>query len=77
MDIDSALRQLIAKGQTTIRANQLADLLWPNARHNNARGQVFNLASGVAGKMLARHKGVIRRSVGTWEIVSARLKEKT
>jgi hypothetical protein len=65
----SALRRIHARGQTRLSANCLADEMWPHARHDNANGQMFNLASGTAGRMLRRNRGCVEVRNRVWEIV--------
>lgn len=64
----AALRRLYDKGNRRIKANVLADELWPDCRSQNSNGQVFNLAAGVAGRMLRRYRGAFEVSKGVWEI---------
>lgn len=65
-----ALAELHRCGHEIVTAHQIAENMWPNARHNNANGQVFNLAAGVAGRMMERCKAVVRQADGrTWVIV--------
>ena len=73
MTLDDALRVLQDRGATVVSAQQVADVLWPNARHNNSNGQTMNLASGIAGRMLRRSRVAIEVSNRRWEIISARL----
>jgi len=47
----------------------LADELWPATRSHNTNGQVFNLAAGVAGRLLRRYRGCWEVSARQWEIV--------
>ena len=64
-----ALRSLYRKGYRRISAQCLADELWPEARSYNAHGQRFNLASGIAGRMLRRYRGCHEVGHRAWEIV--------
>ncbi len=65
----AALRRMLSRGQTRLSANCLAAELWPNARHNNAHGQSFNLAAGVAGRILRKYRGCHEVQNRVWEIV--------
>lgn len=65
----AALRRMVARGQTRLSANCLAAELWPDARHNNAHGQSFNLAAGVAGRILRKYRGCHEVQHRVWEIV--------
>lgn len=69
VDILDALRQLRDSGHRQIRANQVAEILWPDARAHNANGQTFNLASGIAGRMLRKCRAVHEVGGGEWWIV--------
>lgn len=73
MDLGSALHQFAASGRRIVSASQVADALWPNGRHHNARGQVMNLSAGVAGRMLRRCHAVIEISHQRWEIIPERI----
>ena len=64
-----ALRGMHREGTTRICADALADALWPGCRHNNSNGQSFNLASGIAGRMLRRWRGCHEVGNRVWEIV--------
>jgi hypothetical protein len=65
----AVLRRMLARGQTRLSANCLAAELWPDARHNNAHGQSFNLAAGVAGRILRKYRGCYEVQHRVWEIV--------
>jgi len=65
----SALARLHAQGISRISANCLANELWPNARHNNSHGQSFNLAAGIAGRMLRKNRGCYEVKNRVWEII--------
>lgn len=65
----AALRRMLARGQTRLSANCLAAELWPEARHCNAHGQSFNLAAGVAGRILRKYRGCHEVENRVWEIV--------
>lgn len=69
----AALVRLQGRGYRIIRAGLVADELWPQARHHNTNGQVFNLSAGVAGRMLRKSRLV--REIGNreWEIIQERL----
>lgn len=72
-DLLNALRQLHGGGQRSVRGGTVAELLWPGARTHNARGQVFPLGAGVAGRMLKACKAVREVTPGEYEILSHRL----
>lgn len=72
-DLVNVLRQLHAKGYRRVRGGVVADLLWPLSRTHNARGQVFHLGSGIAGRMLKACKAVREVGPGEYEILSHRL----
>lgn len=65
----SALIKIHKRGTTRISANCLANELWPNARHNNSNGQSFNLAAGIAGRMLRKNRGCHEVQKRVWEII--------
>lgn len=69
----AALLSLHTKGPRRFRANILAERLWPDTRGQNANGQVFNLAAGVAGRLLRRSPAVREVARGEWEIRPHRL----
>ena len=73
MTLNDALKTLRDRGVTLVSAQQVADVLWPNARHNNSNGQTMNLASGIAGRMLRRSRAVIEVGNRRWEIIGVRL----
>lgn len=64
-----ALRSLQREGIIRISANCLADRMWPDARRSNAHGQVFNLAAGVAGRMLRSYRACHEVESRVWELV--------
>ena len=72
-----AVTQEIAKmhseGVKTLRANCLAERLWPGGRHHNANGQVFHLGAAVAGRLLRDCPAVREREPRLWEILPHRL----
>lgn len=72
-DLLQALRTLHLRGFRRVRANTIAEMLWPNGRTHNANGQVFMLSAGVAGRMLRASKAVREVSPGEWEILDYRL----
>lgn len=72
-DLMNALRQLHGQGQRRVRGGTVAELLWPGARTHNARGQVFPLGAGIAGRMLKACKAVREVTPGEYEILSHRL----
>jgi len=71
----AALRRMLARGQTRLSANCLAAELWPAARHNNSNGQSFNLAAGVAGRILRKYRGCHEVENRVWEIVPELISE--
>ena len=72
-----AVTQEIAKmhseGVKTLRANCLAERLWPGGRHHNANGQVFHLGAAVAARLLRNCPAVQEREPRLWEILPHRL----
>jgi hypothetical protein len=58
-----------ARGQTRLTANCLASEMWPDARHTNSHGQSFNLAAGIAGRMLRKYRACHEVEKRVWEIV--------
>jgi hypothetical protein len=72
-DLLDVLRQLHAQGVTRVRANTVAELLWPHGRSQNANGQVFPLGAGVAGRMLRACPAVREAAPRHWEIQPHRL----
>lgn len=72
-DLLKALRELHARGLRYVRGSTVAELLWPDGRAHNARGQVFPLSAGVAGRMLRACNAVRETSAGEYEILSHRL----
>jgi hypothetical protein len=68
---------MLARGQTRLSANCLAAELWPDARHNNAHGQSFNLSAGVAGRILRKYRGCHEVENRVWEIVPEFISENT
>lgn len=73
MTLDDALRILMDRGATVVKAGQVAAVMWPNQRTCNANGQTFPLAAGIAGRMLRRSRSVIEVRNREWEIIKARL----
>lgn len=69
----SVLRDMHAPGKNTVRANTVAEALWPNARPYNANGQIFALSAGVAGCMLKADKALSEISLREWQILAHRL----
>lgn len=65
----AALRRMHALGKNRLSANCLAAEMWPATRHTNAHGQSFNLAAGVAGRMLRKHRACWEVAPRQWEIV--------
>lgn len=72
-DLLTVLRSLDARGQRRVRAATVAELLWPDARRQNANGQVFHLGAGVAGRMLRACKAVREVAPREYEIQRHRL----
>lgn len=72
-DVLGVLRSHHERGNNSIRASTLADALWPDCRASNTNGQVFNLSSGVAGRMLRKCCAVWEVSPRVWEIIPERL----
>jgi hypothetical protein len=72
-DLLSVLRDMHLRGKSTVRANTVAEALWPNGRTNNANGQVFMLSAGAAGRMLRACKAVSEISPREWQILAHRL----
>ncbi len=62
-----------AEGLRTLRANTLAERLWPGRRQHNANGQVFHLGSGVAARLLRKCPAVREKQWRLWEILPHRL----
>jgi hypothetical protein len=76
---DVVLREIAAMyadGVRTLRASTLAERLWPECRHHNANGQVFNLGSGVAARLLRKCPAVREKESRVWEILPHRLPHK-
>lgn len=74
-DLRTVLRQLHARGVEEMAASTIAELLWPNGRHNNARGQVFHLGASVAARMLRQCPAVFETENKRWILVPERLCE--
>jgi hypothetical protein len=72
-DLIAALRDMHSRGRVRVRGGTVAEALWPDARTQNAQGQVFNLTAGVAGRMLKACKAVREVSPGEYEILAHRL----
>ena len=72
-DLITALRQMHSQGRVRVRGGSVAEALWPDARTQNAQGQVFNLTAGVAGRMLKKCKAVRELAPGEYEILAHRL----
>ena len=72
-DLRTVLRQLHARGVEEVAASTIAELLWPNGRHNNARGQVFHLGASVAARMLRQCPAVFEAESKRWILVPERL----
>lgn len=69
----AALQAMQARGVVRFRASSLAEQLWPATRGQNANGQVFNLAAGIAGRLLRRSPLVREVTGGEWAIRTHRL----
>lgn len=77
---DVVLRQIAAmhaEGLRTLRANTLAERLWPGRRQHNANGQVFPLGSAVAARLLRKCPAVREKEWRLWEILPHRLPPNT
>ena len=72
-DLLNVLRELHGRGHRRVRAGTVAERLWPDARTQNANGQVFPLGAGVAGRMLRACKAVREVEPREYEILSHRL----
>ncbi len=73
---DVVLREIAAmhaSGVRTLRANTLAERLWPGRRQHNANGQVFPLGAGVAARLLRKCPAVREKEWRLWEILPHRL----
>lgn len=64
---------MYAEGVCTLRANTLAERLWPGSRQHNANGQVFPLGSAVAARLLRNCPAVREKEWRLWEILPHRL----
>lgn len=73
MQILDALRTMYSHGQTTVTAANVADVMWPDCRRHNANGQAFNLAAGVAGRMLRQCRAVYEIHNRVWQIIPERI----
>lgn len=73
---DVVLRQLAAmhaEGVRTLRANTLAERLWPGRRQHNANGQMFPLGAAVAARLLRKCPAAREKEWRLWEILPHRL----
>ena len=73
---DVVLREIAAMyaaGVRTLRANMLAERLWPGQRWHNAQGQVFPLGAAVAARLLRKCPAVREVELRRWEILPHRL----
>ena len=73
---DDVMRELLAMhadGIRTLRANTLAERLWPAGRTQNAQGQVMPMGSAVAARMLRKCPAVRESEWRLWEILPHRL----
>lgn len=66
--LSAVLSELYARGQRTVSAGQVAELLWPDSRRSNAQGQTMHVGSAVAARMLRRTRGVTEIEPRQWEI---------
>ncbi len=67
------IAQMHAEGVVTLRANSVAERLWPDRRHHNANGQVFHLGAAVAARLLRQCAAVREKQPRLWEILPHRL----
>jgi len=73
---DVVMREIAAMhaaGLRTLRANTLAERLWPGRRQHNANGQVFPLGAAVAARLLRKCPAVREKEWRLWEILPHRL----
>ena len=73
---DVVMREIVTKqreGVMTLRANTLAERLWPDGRRQNANGQVFHLGSAVAARLLRRCPAVRETEPRLWQILPHRV----
>jgi hypothetical protein len=73
---DVVMREIVTmhrEGVTTLRANTLAERLWPDGRRQNANGQVFHLGSAVAARLLRRCPAVCEMEPRLWQILPHRV----
>ena len=73
---DVVLREIAAMhaaGVRTLRANVLAERLWPGRRQHNANGQVYPLGAAIAARLLRRCPAVREKEYRLWEILPHRL----
>ena len=72
----AVLREIAAmhsEGMATLRANTLAERLWPDGRRQNSNGQVFHLGASVAAQLLRRCPAVREKESRLWEILPHKL----
>jgi hypothetical protein len=69
----SEIAAMNSEGVTRLRANTLAERLWPDGRRQNANGQVFHLGAAVAARLLRRCPAVYEKESRLWEILPHRL----
>lgn len=62
-----------SEGVITLRANCLAERLWPQGRRQNSNGQVFHLGAAVAAQLLRRCPAVREKESRLWEILPHKL----
>jgi hypothetical protein len=66
------IAKMHCEGVTTLRANTLAERLWPDGRYHNANGQVFHLGAAVAARLLRQCPAVREKQPRLWEILPHR-----
>lgn len=67
------LQAMHVAGVKTIRANLLAEHLWPSGRRHNSKGQVFHLGAATAARLLRRCPAAWEKEPRLWEILPHRL----
>jgi hypothetical protein len=73
---DVVLHEIAAmhsEGVVMLRANSLAERLWPSGRHHNANGQVFHLGAATAARLLRDCPAVREKEHRLWEILPHKL----
>lgn len=66
--LSAVLSALYARGQRTVSAGQVAELMWPDSRRSNTQGQTMHVGSAVAARMLRHTKGVTEIEHRRWHI---------